>query len=483
MEAQYAFQLEDAGGLPRIIASNFGDFIELKEAMDKLTGARSAAENRLAELEHLYECSPIGLAIVGRDYRLQRINDFIANIKGHSHAECLGRALFELLPEIEAVAAPVFERILDGGGAVRGVEFQTTHAGGGRAHCWVAHFYPIAEDDQQISRIGIILEDITEAKAHQQGLARLAAIVYSATDAMFSTSLSGLIMNWNPAAVTLFRYTPDEAVGKPFSMLFPQGDDAAYRSMLSDAGRGESVRLDTELWRKDHTVIPVSISIAPIKGGDATIAVSVTIEDITERKRFEERQLLMNRELAHRVKNSLAVIQAMARHTLRSSPSPQAFATAFEGRLQALSTAHNLLTASQWEGAELSELIRDQLAPSIVGANRVKLNGVSFKLPPGLATSLGLVLHELSTNAAKYGALSAPGGKVEISWVVQGTGKDRRLHLEWRETGGPTVVPPIEKGFGSTLIENTGKVTQAFEPEGLQCSVELAFSEDAPRPY
>ena len=113
-------------------------------------------------------------------------------------------------------------------------------------------------------------------------------------------------------------------------------------ALLREAGQGESARLDTELCRKDATPISVSLSIAPIKGGDETIAVSVTIEDITERKRFEERQLLMNRELAHRVKNSLAVIQAMARHTLRSSPTPQAFTTAFEGRLQAMSTSHNL---------------------------------------------------------------------------------------------------------------------------------------------
>jgi two-component sensor histidine kinase len=111
------------------------------------------------------------------------------------------------------------------------------------------------------------------------------------------------------------------------------------------------------------------------------------------------------------------------------------------------------------------------------------MSGPSVKLPPGIATSLGLVLHELSTNAAKYGALSVPAGKVEISWIVEGAGKNRQLRLDWRETGGPPVTPPREKGFGSTLIEYSGKVTQAFDPEGLRCSVEMAFSEDRPRSY
>lgn len=478
------FALEGAGRQPRIIAGILRDFTERKEAIENLTGARAEAENRLAELEHLYESSPIGLAVVDRDYRLQRINDFIANIKGRSHDECLGLPLFELLPEIKAVAEPLFQRILDGGGAVRSAEFQTERARGGGAISWAAHFYPIAGDSRGVSGIGIILEDVTEEQVHQRALARLAAIVYAANDAMFSTSLSGMIMNWNPAAEALFQYTPDEASGQPFCMLFPRDQAESCEALLRDVGRGESMRLDTELCRKDATSIPVSLSVAPIKAGDDTAAVSITIEDITERKRFEERQLLMNRELAHRVKNSLAVIQAMARHTLRSSPTPQAFTTAFEGRLQAMSASHNLLTASQWEGAELSELIREQLAPSILGGiDRLKLNGPSVKLPPGIATSLGLVLHELSTNAAKYGALSTRTGRVEISWMVKGAGSTRQLHLDWHEIGGPPVKPPREKGFGSTLIEYSGKVKQDFRPEGLHCSVEMAFSEDVPRAY
>jgi PAS domain S-box-containing protein len=476
------FPLEGGSEEPRIVAGIVRDITERKEAMENLREARTDAENRLAELEHLYECSPIGLAVVGRDYRVQRVNNFIARIKGRSHDDLLGHPLFELLPEIQAVAEPAFRRIVEGGGAVTGAEFQTEY-GGRAAILWAAHFYPIVVSGYGVTGIGIILENITEERAHQKALARLAAIVYAANDAMFSTSRSGLILNWNPAAEALFQFNPEEVTGRPFSMLFRDPEAASHKALLDELRNGESARLDTELRRKDGVAVPVSISIAPIRTGDEITAVSVTIEDITERKLFEERQLLMNRELAHRVKNSLAVIQAMARHTLRSSPTPQAFVTAFEGRLQALSSSHNLLTASQWEGAELGELIRAQLAPNIAGVDQLRLSGPQVKLPPGIATSLGLVLHELSSNAAKYGALSVPAGKVGISWTVRGAGNNRQLILDWRESGGPAVAPPQQRGFGSTLIAHSGKATQHFAHDGLRCTVEMEFSDLPPRDY
>jgi len=386
----------------------------------------------------------------------------------------------DALEAAQMEAEPYFKRVLENGESVRGLEFRAKPPGAEMPQYWYAHLYPIQGTAGTITGIGLILEDITEQKLDQRELARLAAIVYAANDAMFSSSPNGIILNWNPAAETLFQYLESEAVGRSLATLFPNEKSGEYESLFDDLHRGESSRLETELLRKDGALIAVSISVAPIRGGDETIAASITIEDISERKRSEARQLLMYRELAHRVKNSLAVIQAMARHTLRSSPSPEAFASAFEGRLQALATSHNLLTASHWEGADLRGLVSEQLALSGAGSTRLKLRGKSVKLPPGTATSLGLVLHELATNAVKYGAFSNAKGRVEISWTVKGTGNDRLLHLDWREIGGPPVSEPGEKGFGSTLIEYSGNVTQHFNVDGLCCSVEMAFTEDAP---
>ena len=223
------------------------------------------------------------------------------------------------------------------------------------------------------------------------------------------------------------------------------------------------------------------LSIAPIKDSKRVIAISTTIEDITERRRSEKRQLLMNRELSHRVKNTLAVIQAMARHTLRSSPNPTAFTAAFEGRLRALSISHNLLTSSEWEGAEFSELAREQLAPHLTGVGRLRFDGSPLLIPPGMTTSLGLVLHELGTNAAKYGALSVPNGSVTLKWRVSPSTPHKTLTIEWIESGGPALQPPTRKGFGSVLIENSGKVEQHFEAGGLRSVIHMALMEQVPQ--
>lgn len=474
------FLLQETEGQPRVIAGIVRDFTTRKEAVDALEAAQMDAENRAAELEHIYANAPIGLAVIGRDYRLQQANGFIAKLAAHDAGEQVGQLIFSLLPAMQEKAEPYFKRVLENGESVRGLEFRAKPPGAEMPQYWYAHLYPIQGTAGTITGIGLILEDITEQKLDQRELARLAAIVYAANDAMFSSSPNGIILNWNPAAETLFQYLESEAVGRSLATLFPNEKSGEYESLFDDLHRGESSRLETELLRKDGALIAVSISVAPIRGGDETIAASITIEDISERKRSEARQLLMNRELAHRVKNSLAVIQAMARHTLRSSPSPEAFASAFEGRLQALATSHNLLTASHWEGADLRGLVSEQLALSGAGSTRLKLRGKSVKLPPGTATSLGLVLHELATNAVKYGAFSNAKGRVEISWTVKGTGNDRLLHLDWREIGGPPVSEPGEKGFGSTLIEYSGNVTQHFNVDGLCCSVEMAFTEDAP---
>ncbi|WP_170937249.1 MULTISPECIES: PAS domain S-box protein [Rhodomicrobium] len=474
------FLLQASEGQPGVLAGIVRDFTARKEAVDALTAARVEAENRMAELEHLYENAPIGLAVIGTDYRIQRVNDFVVKLSGKPPESHVGQPIFDLLPNMQEAAEGPFEELQKTGRAIRGIEFQARIGSEQEARFWSAHLYPIHGADGTVKCIGIILEDISAEKLHQRELARLAAIVYAANDAMFSASPDGVILNWNPAAETLFQYSDADAVGKPLSMLFPPRADGEHDALMRELKKGESSRIDTELRRKDGKLVPISISLAPIKRGEETIAVSITIEDITERKRSEARQLLMNRELAHRVKNSLAVIQAMARHTLRSSPSPEAFTKAFEGRLQALSTSHNLLTASQWEGAELRDLIREQLAPSGAGTGRLKLSGQRLTLPPGIATSLGLVLHELATNAVKYGSLSVPRGRVEIAWTVDSSGKERRLKLDWREVGGPPVTEPAEKGFGSTLIAHSGRVTQHFDPEGLHCTVEMAFAEDAP---
>ncbi|MBP2231225.1 PAS domain S-box-containing protein [Azospirillum agricola] len=203
--------------------------------------------------------------------------------------------------------------------------------------------------------------------------------------------------------------------------------------------------------------------------------------DVTGRKKAEERQLLLLEELNHRVKNTLAIVQSIASQTLRLVTTPAAFTESFQARLHALAQAHDLLTRQQWQGALLDELLTLTLGP-YRGADRVLIEGPPVMLSTGVAVSLHLAFHELATNAAKYGALSVQGGTVEVFWsVVERAGM--ALELVWRERGGPPVVPPSRRGFGSRLIERglpyelDGKVSLDFDLAGVRCALVIPLSD------
>jgi PAS domain S-box-containing protein len=201
-------------------------------------------------------------------------------------------------------------------------------------------------------------------------------------------------------------------------------------------------------------------------------------EDIHERKVAEEHQRLLINELNHRVKNTLASVQAIAFQTLRGEiPLAEARAR-FEARLMALSAAHNLLTEENWVGASLDRVVKDSTEHLAGGSARFDVAGEPLRLTPRAALALAMALHELGTNAAKYGALSVEGGRVSIAWRIE----DDRLRLEWRESGGPAVEPPASRGFGSRLIERGleadlgGRAALIFDPAGLVCEIEASLA-------
>ena len=208
--------------------------------------------------------------------------------------------------------------------------------------------------------------------------------------------------------------------------------------------------------------------------------------ELAERRKVEKRQRLLLDELNHRVKNSLATVQSIVTQTIRTSSSPEEFRAAFQARLFALSQAHNLLTHSNWEGAPLTDLLAGELAPYAAnGVARFEIAGEEVWLKPNVAVALGMVFHELAINAAQHGALSAPGGRVCVSWDVRPSPDGERLSVRWTETGGPAVSRPSRRGFGSRLIERGlahelgGEVTLLFEPDGVRCVMDLPLGETA----
>jgi PAS domain S-box-containing protein len=201
------------------------------------------------------------------------------------------------------------------------------------------------------------------------------------------------------------------------------------------------------------------------------VAIAGASRDLSERKQAEELQRLLGNELNHRVKNTLATVQSIINQTLRGAADTEGARTTLNARLVALAGAHDLLTDRSWAGADLVDLAARAVAPFVSG--QIALVGPSVDLSPSQVLALSLAVHELATNAAKYGALSRPEGRVEFRWAVQAG----RLNLSWRESGGPRVVPPTRQGFGSRLIEHAlsrdldGKTRLEFAPEGVRCSI------------
>ena len=206
--------------------------------------------------------------------------------------------------------------------------------------------------------------------------------------------------------------------------------------------------------------------------------------DISERKSAEERQRLLLRELNHRVKNTLATVQALASQTVRHARNPEEFLEAFSSRLQALGLAHGLLSDHEWRGIGIGELVRREVKPfDDTDSPRIVITGDDVLLSPDQALGLGLILHELASNAMKYGSLSVPAGIVRLAWRVEGRHQKRRLVLDWKESGGPAVTPPDREGFGSILIRRSlakvlsSQVKHDFAPDGVIAEISMPLDE------
>jgi len=232
---------------------------------------------------------------------------------------------------------------------------------------------------------------------------------------------------------------------------------------------------------KDGRVLTVESQIELVHIDDRRLVLEST-RDVTDQKEWERRRQLLLNELRHRVSNTLAVVQSLARRTLRTTDTARHSVELFEGRLDALSRSHNLLFEAHWEGTEFGDLVRSRLAAyADDDRRRLRFQGSPVKLSAEIATPFGLVLHELATNAAKYGALSGVTGQVDLNWSLDETNGERCFKVSWKESGGPPVTVPERIGFGGTLIERSlpgAIVRREFAREGLSCTIELELPEE-----
>jgi len=344
----------------------------------------------------------------------------------------------------------------------------------------------VVESRQQLLDDGTVIEvnrDVTDRKQieaalneREEQLQRLASIVQSSDDAIVSKNLDGIITSWNNGAERVFGYTAEEAIGQPITIVIPHDRWDEERTILTRIRRGERIdHFETVRQRKHGSLIVVSLTISPVKNAAGKIVgASKIARDVTEQKRNQEQIATLAREAEHRSKNLLANVQAMV--NLSQADAVGDLKKAIEGRIQALANVHSLFVATRWIGAELSTIAEQELAPySGTGKHRVRIDGPQVLLEPNAAQAIAVTLHELATNAGKYGALSMADGQIELIWSHEADG---RLRLRWSENGGPAVNAPTRKGFGGRIMEQMigqlkGKTRFDWHAQGLVCEITL----------
>jgi PAS domain S-box-containing protein len=337
------------------------------------------------------------------------------------------------------------------GRPVRGVEAVAERPDGTRVPFMP---YPTPLHDASGRLVGAVnmLVDLTEAKRAEQAGQRLAAIVESSDDAIISKDLNGVISSWNSSAERLFGYTAEEAVGKSVTILIPPENHDEELDILDRIRRGERIdHYETVRRRKDGGLIDISLTVSPIRNAlGKIVGASKIARDITERKEAEARRDLLTRELHHRTKNLFSVVQAVVSQSFAGKRTVEEARKAVLDRIHSLGQAHILLVDKEWQGTDILELVSGELRPF---GDRVLMSGPPLILNPQAAQSVALALHELATNAAKYGALSTPSGRILISWSVDAPNGSSEFTFRWQERDGPPVSPPEQTGFGSTVLE------------------------------
>lgn len=472
----------------------------------------------------LFRVLPSPYMIIDRDFRYVEVNAAYCAVLERRREDLIGRNLFEAFPDAGESGRRLrasFQRVLDTGRPDSlplipyAIERPASRGGGFEMRYWSAAHVPLPGPDGQVAFIVQNTVDVTE-------LQQLKAMAFGpgGPPAPGEADLLQRTRELEAANLNLLRETQDlrdlfmqapgfmavlagpelrfalvnnayqqlighrQVIGRSIDAALPEVREQGFVELLHGVmarrepyiGRALSVKLrrtaDAPLEERF-----VDFIYQPLLLPDGTVSgVFVEGSDVTDRVLAERQQKLLVDELNHRVKNSLATVQAIASQTLRSTPEPGPFRDAFEARLIALSATHDLLTATSWRGAELRDVLLVELRP--YAPNRYVLDGGDVDLSPAEALALGLVVHELATNAAKYGALSEGEGCVQARWSVE----DGRLSLTWQERGGPRVAPPTRVGFGSRLIERSltgslaGSARLAFAPDGLTCHIELPLA-------
>lgn len=470
-------------------------------------------ERQLQSWDGLLERLPIGVYTCDRDGRILQFNRRAVELWGRAPrrgdaGERFSGAYQLFLPDGRSLAhadAPMAE-VLRTGEAARDREIVIRRPDGGEITALV-NIDPLFDEDGSLAGAVNCFQDITARKRAEARLALRERWFHDLLEALpaaiYTTDRDGRITFYNEAAAELWGCRP--AIGSAewcgsWKIYWPDGtplphDQCPMATALKEQRPIRGTEAVAE--RPDGTRVPFLPFPTPLRDEWGAVVGGVNmLVDLSQHKQdqaalAEEARRLKGLldELNHRVKNTLATVQSLAAQTFRGSEVPPEVREAFDGRLRALSKTHNQLSRGRWEAADLRALVDDILLPyRSDGDERVRLAGPPVLLPPPAAVMLAMVLHELATNAIKYGALSSPDGRLEVSWTLApeaaaaGTEAGERLRITWTESGGPRVEPPARRGFGSKLLERgitrqlNGTAEIAFEPAGVRCSITVPLA-------
>lgn len=471
-------------------------------------------------------------------------NDAYAEILGEKHPAALGGRFRDIWPEIWPDIWPLIEAAMDGEASFREDLPLLISRHGFDEPTWFTFSYsPVRDETGQVAGMFCACVETTQRVRDERRQAFLfelddcldgldtAERILEATAAMLGAHLSADRVHWasvNDAQGTFWVQREWGREGVP-SLVGEHSLDTFGGELIEDMRAGLTVDVEDALSAQDSAGTTELEAFVPAIRGILAIPLfrgpvwreALCVHTLTPRRwRDDERELirevaerawtraqraqaeadvraneqhlrLMVHELNHRVKNSLAIVQAMTAQTLRRGEIPDEVRDALASRLVALASAHDVLTDEKWSGADLRDLIAQTAAPytSLAGASPFVVEGPPVFLPPKAAIAMALAFHELATNAAKYGALSRPGGEVSVLWTLIGPETPEKLRLTWRERGGPAVPPPTRRGFGTRLIERglaselKGQVRLDYAPEGLVCTLEGELPAPAYEPW
>lgn len=457
--------VRDAEGEP---ARYFGVDIDITDRK-RVEAALRAAEARFLRV---FQLAPVAMSIsTRREGRYLEVNTALLTQTGYTREEVVGRTAREMGVYVDEEDFNRVEAILGEKGVVNDLEIALRGKHEIRTVLLNAEVIEFGQEPCLLTAS----VDITDRKKAEASLTqseqRYRALVDNANDIVATLDLDFRFTSVNPAAERILGYSPREIVGAPLKSFIPEDQQALHREMLQSKVHGApATRYEMELIGKSGVRFPLEVNSRLIfDDAGAAVGIHAIARDVTERKDAEARQALLTRELQHRAKNLLAVMQSITSNTLSASTDLKTARHAILGRLHALARAQDFIASGPTGGAPIDEIVRDELAPFV---HRASVDGPQVVAGSAFAQMFAVVVHELATNATKYGSLSSPHGRVDIKWTIE----DRSTFtFSWIERGGPAVRQPASQGFGSRLIEAalSTKPRIVYAKEGLEYSIAL----------